>query len=333
MKEFGYLILISVCVMICAFMGYDSFFAYSLSRLDLEGISLMQSSMSGQFSEMIMFSLVLGIVPFIIYFVKRMAGMETLRQGLLGGAIILFFGLLSWEIRLQLLNAQFSSLRSTVHHLDTAFDIGDLRFGTFLLIGFLLGGLVAAFIFLQTKKRRRLVNTEISSDNISKDRLISIEFEEKDFAQSEDVDTLLNHLIQKYFPDYDEDSFLFLDTVARNFVLILDMDGQVQNGGLVQFIDNGSGNYFHETIEAARDIKNDKLIEILTKILEHFPEARVPKDWDERRVLWDQLCDKQEDDENCSELWDALDKEYYNNAKQMNEDLITYLKQNAKMKA
>jgi Domain of unknown function (DUF4375) len=202
----------------------------------------------------------------------------------------------------------------------------------YILLGILILTIVAVYFWIKTNRYKATNAPIVSSEQKLKNTPIVLEFDKDDLYSSRDLDDLLSTLIQKYYPDYDYESFLNLDSVARTFVLIVNLDGQVQNGGLIQFIDNSTGEYFHETIEAAKNIKNDKLVAILTKITTQYPVHQIPKDWDERRALWDSMCEHNENDETWDKFWDDLDHEYYDNANAMNKDLIEYLKANAKIK-
>ncbi len=152
-----------------------------------------------------------------------------------------------------------------------------------------------------------------------------------DIEQTKDLDDLLLDLIEKYYPNYDDDSFGNLDVVTQTFALIVDADGQINNGGIVQFIDNGTGNRFHETIDAAKRINNDGLVSILTQATTQYPNGQIPKDWDYRRQLWDELCDQHENDESWDSFWEKLDNWYYSNSKNIYQNLIDYLKSNASL--
>jgi hypothetical protein len=192
--------------------------------------------------------------------------------------------------------------------------------------------LAVMYFWFRAKKIHELNKSNKSLTKETKDMAITLEISKKDLISSNDLDDLLFNLIKNYYPEFDDDNFENLDTVARTFVLIINIDGQVQNGGLIQFIDNSTGNYFHETIEAAKSIKNKKLVEILKKITSQYPNKQIPKDWGERRDLWDSLCEKHENDEEWDKFWDELDEEYYDNANTMNQELIEYLRVNAKLK-
>jgi hypothetical protein len=188
------------------------------------------------------------------------------------------------------------------------------------------------YFWFKTKRNQEAGSHIVSSKEKTLNGPIVLEFNKQDLFNASDVDDLLSDLIEKYYPDFDDSNFHQLDSVARTFVLIVNLDGQVQNGGLIQFIDNSTGNYFHETIEAAKKIGNEKLVEILTKITAQYPEKQIPKDWSERRDLWDVMCEDHENDAQWDKLWEDLDDQYYNNADLMNQQLIDYLKANAKIK-
>ena len=183
----------------------------------------------------------------------------------------------------------------------------------------------------------------------------------KDIEQLKALNDLLYDLIEKYYPEYDQDSFEQLDLVTQTFVLIVDADGQINNGGIIQFIDNGTGNRFHETIEAAERIKHDGFSDMLNRAAKQFPNEQIPKDWDYRRWVWDELMQHHttstpfnkideeakkrvlktinhstsidnlsfvEEDEWCK-VWDELDAWYYANIHSIYQNLIDYLKVNA----
>ena len=156
-----------------------------------------------------------------------------------------------------------------------------------------------------------------------------MEIKRNDIEQSNDVEDILYELTQKYYPDYD--NFEKLDIVSQTFVLIVDADGQINNGGIVQFIDNSTGNRFLETIDASKRIKSDSLLNILTRITIQFPNKQIPQDWNKRRIIWDKLCEQHENDDNWEKFWEKLDDSYYANSKEIYQNLIDYLKNNAKI--
>lgn len=193
-----------------------------------------------------------------------------------------------------------------------------------------------------------------------------MEIRKDDIENPKDTNKLLHDLIEKYYPDYDDDSFDNLDIVSQTFVLIIDADGQINNGGIVQFIDNGTGNRFQETIDAAKRINSGTFVELLTRAAEQFPDGQIPADWDERRDLFDELSEKHttyktfdelssedkqvvlenrkkygdttpldqcsyEQKNSWSDAWEELDNLYYANSNIIYQHLIDYLKNNARL--
>ena len=193
-----------------------------------------------------------------------------------------------------------------------------------------------------------------------------MEIKKNDIEQPKDLNDLFSELAMKYYPHYDDDSFENLDIVSQTFALIIDADGQIHNGGIIQFIDNGTGNRFHETIDAAKRIDSEIFVELLTRASKQFPNGQIPTDWEERRSLYNELCDEYipyltfdelsseekqlilEDSEkfgnttpvdqfvysqksSWSDTWDELDGLYYANYHFIYQNLINYLKNNAKL--
>jgi hypothetical protein len=156
-----------------------------------------------------------------------------------------------------------------------------------------------------------------------------MEIKRTDLEQTNDVEDVFYDLIQKYYPDYEVENFDKLDLVTQTFVLIANADGQINNGGVIQFIDNSTGNHFHETIDAAKKIKNDSLVSILTKAATQYPNGQIPKNWEQRRNVWDELCEAHDNDESWDNLWEELNRSYYDISKAIYQNLIEYLKTNA----
>jgi hypothetical protein len=211
---------------------------------------------------------------------------------------------------------------------------------------------------------RQLVNSD-SNTTVSNIATSKMEIK-KELLKGSDYDKIMFSIIENYYPEYEDDNFDQLDEITQTFILIVNMDGQIMNGGIIQFIDNGTGNLFHETIKAAERIKSKTLVEILTKTSGQFPDNKIPKDWDERRNLYDELCDKYityksfdeltpdeqkiilknkekfedktpvnecsyEVKNSWSDAWDKIDSMYYANSNNFNQKLVEYLKMNAKL--
>ena len=202
----------------------------------------------------------------------------------------------------------------------------------YLIFGIAFLAIVIFFVWTFIRKQDLQKSNKLErKSSLTIDKAKVMEIHKSDIEQKNEIDDILYDLTQKYYPDYDDDSFNELDIVSQTFALIIDADGQIQNGGIIQFIDNGTGNRFHETIDAAKRIKNDSLVAILTSVTSQYPKGKIPTDWNYRRDLWDKLCDKHENDKNWDRFWEEIDERYYENSKSIYQSLIDYLKTNAKL--
>ncbi len=202
----------------------------------------------------------------------------------------------------------------------------------YLIFGIAFLAIVIFFVWTFIRKQDMQKSPKIEKKtSLTNDKAKVMEIQKSDIEQKKEIDDILYDLTQKYYPDYDDDSFNELDIVSQTFALIIDAEGQIQNGGIIQFIDNGTGNRFHETIDAAKRIKNDSLVAILTSVTSQYPKGKIPTDWNYRRDLWDKLCDKHENDKNWDRFWEEIDERYYENSKSIFQSLIDYLKSNAKL--
>lgn len=111
---------------------------------------------------------------------------------------------------------------------------------------------------------------------------------------------------------YPKESFILedLDEVLQNFVLFVDMDAEILNGGITQFIDNSTGDYFHETITAAENMGIPDLVNFLNDVANMFPNSQVPDDWTDRRELMDSLNEENTEFIKFADLDDASQEEF-----------------------
>lgn len=106
---------------------------------------------------------------------------------------------------------------------------------------------------------------------------------------------------------------------------------------LYLFIDNGTGDYFHETVAAAERINASEVSKSLNQIAVYFPKKHIPKVMSRRRNEIDRLNEKytiigEKFDSIVEEyegFWNGLDQHYYKNPDYIPQKLIDYLKTNA----
>jgi len=148
-----------------------------------------------------------------------------------------------------------------------------------------------------------------------------------------------DNLVDNHLPDFDETNLLKLDSVSKTFCLLVQLHYQIMNGGIIQFIDNSTGDFFHETIEAAKNIGFTELEKLLLNAAEKFPNGKIPSNWEVRRQVWDEIGDayitKEDDelivDEAWESFWEDLDNEYYSIVETLYLKTIEYLKNKTTM--
>ncbi len=94
------------------------------------------------------------------------------------------------------------------------------------------------------------------------------------------------------------------DSNVRDFLLCLVFMGEVDNGGVIQFLSNSSGDMAAETVKALQRIDN-RVADSLTEALKYFPDGIAPRNRDERNALIDQF------EEDIEKRLDELDGAVY----------------------
>lgn len=112
----------------------------------------------------------------------------------------------------------------------------------------------------------------------------------------------------------DGDDMEQLNDCERVFYINQLLEMEVNNGGFFQFFYNSSGNFANEVVDSISKIKADRVVEIYKKALEFF-KGEVPTDIEERRDLLDEVDE---------EIFDALDREFYNFEDENDFNVLNY---------
>lgn len=110
--------------------------------------------MSGQFFLSILLALSIGIVPLLYLIIKRITKLNFINHGLVCCGIILFCGVLSWQLRIFQLNNQMKKMSAI--NMGNGFK-NPMYFENFyleinLLFGFLVGTILSILIFKNRTK-------------------------------------------------------------------------------------------------------------------------------------------------------------------------------------
>lgn len=115
-----------------------------------------------------------------------------------------------------------------------------------------------------------------------------------------------------------------LSDCQKTFLLVENLEREVNNGGLRQFFWNSSGNFAHETVEALKTIKATKTANLLSRANATFPNEIVPKNRMERQET-QLLYEKKIEPE-----LDKLDQQFYQYSDNLSDLLISFVKDHQK---
>lgn len=96
-----------------------------------------------------------------------------------------------------------------------------------------------------------------------------------------------------------------LNSSQKTFVLIGNLEREINNGGFNQFYWNSSGKYANETVEALKKIGAPKMSEIVLKANSEFPNGIVPKDREKRIKILTSIEKK------SARNWNSLDLKFF----------------------
>ena len=159
-----------------------------------------------------------------------------------------------------------------------------------------------------------LFGSIFGSKNNSRNKIFTFKVDDK-LECSENFDRIMDQFFEQLGETEVSD---LTDVKAKALYFISTMHYQVMNGGVIQFVDNSSGDYFEEIYQTLDNLSLTAYKEILTEFRNKFPNKSIPTDMSERRDLIDRINDQAEIDDKEDELdlfWDELDTKYYDNSK------------------
>ena len=110
----------------------------------------------------------------------------------------------------------------------------------------------------------------------------------------------------------------------KNLIYLLNMQGQVDNGGVTQFIDNATGDNFIETKIALKEIGMESYHDILLEIEKSFPNSIVPKNQEKRRDAIDNMSKTDEKRWEIEEQYENYDNLFYEKEDEFKSKFVEY---------
>ena len=115
------------------------------------------------------------------------------------------------------------------------------------------------------------------------------------------------------------DNISVLTKPERVLYVVYELEGEVNNGGFVQYFRNSSGNQANELVDAFNEIGAPQTAAICEKALSVFG-GHVPEDWDERNEVFDAL-----DGDLVDEILSECDDAFYDYEENLTELCYAYI--------
>jgi hypothetical protein len=111
-----------------------------------------------------------------------------------------------------------------------------------------------------------------------------------------------------------------LNASQKTFLLIENLEREVNNGGFDQFYFNSSGDFANETISALEEIGAYKTAEIVRTANSELKNGNVPKNQTERQKQQEIIR------ENAIETWNKCDEQFYRYEEDLSSLLIKFVR-------
>ncbi|WP_452227596.1 DMP19 family protein [Lacinutrix sp. MEBiC02404] len=122
----------------------------------------------------------------------------------------------------------------------------------------------------------------------------------------------------------DYENIEIYENPLKNLIYLLNMQGQVDNGGVTQFVDNATGDNFTETKIALKEIGMESYHDILFEIEKSFPNSIVPKNQEKRRDAIDNMSKTDEERWEIEEQYENYDNVFYEKEDEFKSKFIEY---------
>ena len=118
------------------------------------------------------------------------------------------------------------------------------------------------------------------------------------------------------------DSIEKLSKAEKSFFLVFLLQGQVGNGGFVQFFFNSSGEFAHEVVDALNEIGAVHTLQIYKRVMEAVG-GFVPKDWAERETWYEDIITDE-----VADILGECDRVFYKDTDDLDELNYKYILSN-----
>jgi hypothetical protein len=140
---------LAVVLFVIGFLTYESFWVFSMSLIHKDDVVFQTRIISGLFYSNLIFALSFGMIPMMYAIVEKITKVRFITNGLAALVLIIGGGILFWFIRLQMINSKIKTLSSFdfQDQINPSYDISAFYFEYYVLLGIIVGAVLAVFIF------------------------------------------------------------------------------------------------------------------------------------------------------------------------------------------
>lgn len=151
---------LTLLFIVVGFLIKDYFYTLSINQIDNGSVVMNSTTMSGQFSQHLIFSLVIGSIPIFYLMVDKLAHLKNSKQALIVTALIIGCGILMWQFRIFQLNFQLEKFSELFKDsgIQNTVDFTKLNFGMYIFIGFFIGSMFSVLFFRKKSKSQLKTN-------------------------------------------------------------------------------------------------------------------------------------------------------------------------------
>ena len=147
---------LTIALIVVGFLTGQRFMNISISELNLNGISLVWKSLSGQFNQNLIFSIAIGLIPLLHFISSKFAKVNSIQSRIIVFVTIISSCIIFWQFRIIQLNRLFEKYNefNTDKGIKNSYFSEDLNFGLFLMLGFFIGAIIITMTYKQLNKRK-----------------------------------------------------------------------------------------------------------------------------------------------------------------------------------
>lgn len=113
-----------------------------------------------------------------------------------------------------------------------------------------------------------------------------------------------------------------LNMSQQTFIIIENLEREMNNGGFSQFYFNSSGNFSHATVDALVLIGANQTADIVKKANAQFPNNKIPSNKVQRQYILEEIEEKAE------KIWEICDDDFLKYEDNLTEQLLHFVRAN-----